>query len=416
MSMKKRIINIVWCDDKIESLREDKESTLNDYGFRIIDTALTSDELKRILKEKKASIDAVIVDFNLGKSSYIPADTEATGFREIHSFLEDFSPIPFYLFSARPENDILGICDALQIKKEDNYFFKQNQHIKTEQNRYFYANNSEALLNMLETIREEVERICTPEFKIRTEYSRGFNAMQRFNLNERCFLNALIAQEDSFGEEIVEYLNPMRKELENLSKKLEADGVIPKSIKFNELPKLFSGNLDSYKDLYEKDDLMNVYIFESFKLFVQCVQEGSHNTSYIKDDYIKADLHKYICTSSDVYLVKTIAIIGLNIIKWIEAFYDTYEESKPVQSYCFNATIIDSRQLSDSGVPTDYAIAAGEKGTYAVVIDYKKKDSYKVGRRIKVRNIIKNTNLHLTYDGRQIDWYVKYKDVKILED
>ena len=155
--------------------------------------------------------------------------------------------------------------------------------------------------------------------------------------------------------------------------------------------------------------------YELFKLFLQCVQEGSHKTSN-KTSFVKADLHKYICTSSDVYLVKTVAISGLNIIKWIEDFYDTYKESKPVQSYCFYATIKELRQFSDSGVPTDYAIAAGENGTYAVVIDRYNKDSYKVGRRIGVRNIAKNFKSYLTYDGRQIDWYVKYKDVKILED
>ena len=217
--MRKNIINIVWCDDKIESLRHN-EKTFNDFGCRIIDTAVTSDKLKKILNEKKALIDAVIVDFNLGKSSDIPYENEATGFREIHSFLEDYSPIPFYLFSARHERNILDICDALQINKEDNYFFKQIQHIKKERNRYFYANSSEALPNLLETIREEVENISTPEFKIRTDFSKAFNAIQRFNLQEKSFLESLVAKEETSGEELVKLLNPMRKEIECLSAKL----------------------------------------------------------------------------------------------------------------------------------------------------------------------------------------------------
>lgn len=408
--MRKNIINIVWCDDKIESLRQN-ENTFNDFGCRIIDTAVTSDKLKKILNEKKALIDAVIVDFNLSKSSDIPYENEATGFREIHSFLEDYSPIPFYLFSARPERNILDICDALQINKEDNYFFKQIQHIKKERNRYFYANNSEALPNLLETIREEVENISTPEFKIRTDYSKAFNAIQRFHLQEECFLLSLAAKEDTLGTELVKLLNPMRKALERLSSKLKADDIIPKSIKLNELPKLFHGDLESYKDLYDKDDFMNNYIFASFKFFMDCTQEGSHDNSFIK-----ADLHYYLCVENDdVYLVKTLATIGLNIIRWMEEFYDKYQEERPakeINSKFYNGKIVDLIKLSKS----DGVIVNGEEGIYFVEINNNIRESYKIGCRIRINDRVGNSNKNLTYNGRQIDWYVKYNKAEILED
>jgi hypothetical protein len=53
----------------------------------LYEKAKSSDELKKILSEKKDYIDAVIVDFNVGASELLPNKKSASGFRWIHEHL-----------------------------------------------------------------------------------------------------------------------------------------------------------------------------------------------------------------------------------------------------------------------------------------------------------------------------------------
>ena len=71
--MDNKQINIVWCDDNIDSFdNEHYHEQLARHNCVMLEKAKSSEELKKILTEKKDYIDAVIVDFNVGSSEIYP--------------------------------------------------------------------------------------------------------------------------------------------------------------------------------------------------------------------------------------------------------------------------------------------------------------------------------------------------------
>jgi hypothetical protein len=328
--MEARLINIVWCDDKIDTLdNEVNQELFAQKNCCLYKKAKTSDELKNILNDYRQNVDAVIVDFNLGESSPIPGETSASGFRWIHEHFADYAPLPFYLFSAREAEFIEKKYADFEFSKEEDYFLAPNRNVMSKRNRHFGNGEFADLLDMAV---EEVAKISTPEYVVRQKYAESFSALSKFDVDETVFLKILISDENVDRHELPNLANPLRSELENCIKKLDNDGITP-GCALNVIPYLLSGQAKDSNN-YSKTDYMHKSMAESFEFFLSYTQDGSHDKKNLKLEF-----RDYLKKSGDIYIVKALAIIGLDIIKWLGKFYDKYKERKPFPPFApFSAT------------------------------------------------------------------------------
>lgn len=401
MIMNNKPINIVWCDDNIDALYNKKESRQELFAnnnCNLYKQAKTAKELEQILKKDRLFIDAVIIDFNLGKEDEIPANNSADGFRWIHEHLENFAPCPFYLFSGCDKEFIENKYKAYDLNIDNDYFFKPNENIENKRNRYYQIDEFEELLS---NIREEVSNIKTPTQKIRQEFSKAFDIIYKHKLDGLYFLEILSANEDIDRYEIKKGVNPLRKVVERMISNLKTDNIILQDGSLNNAPWFFSKTLIEYKDsngdaVYNKEDLMHQSLSDAFKFFLEYTQDGSHDKQDLQKKFIE-----YLTESGDIYIMKALAIIGLDIIKWLGDFYDKYKDSEPAKSILrerITATI--------TKVDNKFVIAKEEDNkeeTYYIQKNLNYKDKYKEGRKILILNRSRNTNEDLPEK-----WFVKY--------
>lgn len=366
-------VNVVWCDDNIDTLlTESVLYSFERHNCHLFKKAKTSKELKAILEEYKRDIDAVIVDFNMGESEKIPAVDSASGFRWVHEHMKEYKPIPFYLYSARDYDFIKEKYTSFEFKMEGDYFFTPNKSLSNERNRYFQPGELEQLLEM---IGEEVEKISTPEFKIRNEFSKAFATLERFNLDSNVFMQILLSDENVDRYDLLNRANPIRMVLEEMVSKLETDGIVPTNCDFNSIPYLFHGK-DKNSIVYSSQHHMHKSLFEAYQFLVAYTQDGSHNKNYLNLEF-----HDYLRTSRDIYIVKSLAIIALDVVSWMGWLHDEYKDIKPFDFTPFRAKVIEIKVVEGH----EGAIVKDSDGlTYFVVQPKNPKYKFSVGNNIEV--------------------------------
>lgn len=366
-------VNVVWCDDNIDNILNDSVLDLFvRHNCNLFRKAKTSKELKNILEESKGEVDAVIVDFNMGESEKIPAVDSASGFRWVHEHMEEYKPIPFYLYSARDYDFIKEKYTSFEFKMEGDYFFTPNKSLSNDRNRYFQPGELEQLLEVIE---EEVDKISTPEFKIRNEYSNAFETIDRFNLDSNVFMQILLANENVDRYDLLNRANPIRMVLEDMVSKLQNDGIVPANCDFNKIPTLFHGN-EKDSIAYSSQHHMHKSLFEAFQFLVAYTQDGSHNKNYLKLDF-----HDYLKSSRDIYIVKSLAIIALDIVSWMGWLHDEYKDIKPFTFTPFRANAIEIKVVEGK---EGAIVKDSENKTYFVVQPINPRYMYSVGSTIEV--------------------------------
>lgn len=368
-----KMINIVWCDDNIDTLyNENIEELFARHNCKLFRKAKTARDLKKIFEESFLDIDAVIVDFNVGETELIPANDSASGFRWVHEHLEDYSPIPFYLYSARDFDFIKEKYKSFEYKMEGDYFFKSNKNVAYDRNRYFQTDELEQLIVMAEN---EVSTISTPEYKIRCEFSEAFACIERFSLDSNVFLQILLSDESIDRYDLCHKANPLRMVLEEMTSKLGNKGIIPSNCDFNSLPSLLHGKQKD-SNRYSSNDYMHESLYEAFVFLAQYTQDGSHSKNYLKLEF-----HNYIKTSGDIYLVKALAIIALDIIEWMGRFYDKYEDLQP---FSFTPFIARALKIDVINGKEGAIVKDTENKTYFVQQPPNPKYKYSIGCSIEV--------------------------------
>lgn len=330
MERPKKQINVVWCDDNIELLaNKTQKETFARHDCRIFRTAKTSNKLKEILATYENFIDAVIVDFNMSDSKEIPGKGDASGFRWIHDNLHNYPSIPFYLFSARDLSFIEEKYQQYDLPIDNDYFLSRNPYVAGDRTRHFQTGEDEEMLDM---IVEEVEARCSPTYRIRQEYSEAFAAIDKFGLDGNVFFRILLSDEDIKDYDLVHFANPLRMVIERLFSCFMRNGVIPSEItdenrniqntSLNAIPGLLSGK-NKYYTCSSPEDRMPKSLNRAFDFFLEFTQDGSHDK-----DYLKVEFKDYLSKTRDVYFVKVLSIICLDIIKWASSFYDKYKDFK----------------------------------------------------------------------------------------
>ncbi len=379
--MKNNVINVVWCDDNIESLyNESRKELFANHNCYLYKKAKTVNELKDILKEDKEFIDAVIVDFNVGENELIPKEMSASGFQWIHKHLEEYSPLPFYLFSGRDRSFINKKYADYDWEMEGDYFFSPNENIESKRNRYYHLQDLDELLTNLE---EEVSNICTPEFKIRQEYSKAFKVINKFNLEGAVFIDILLSNENIDRYKIIHKANPLRMVIENLISKLENENIIPEGYSLNKMHELLRGDDKINSIKYSSEHYMHASLADAFKFFIDYTQDGSHDKESTKgNNKLTEKFVNYLRKSKDIYIIKALAIICLDIIQWLGDFHNHYvgytlfENFKPFETEVLSLKTV-------AGI--EGAIGKDSEGrVYFISQPPIEKYKYKVGSRVKV--------------------------------
>lgn len=334
--MKQRLINVVWFDDKVDILTQQNAELFSTHNCIIYKKAKTAEELFTVLNEFEDFIDAVIVDFNVDSKSQIPTDTSASGFQWVYNHRAEYQ-CPFYLYSARDFDYIRQKYLAYDFPdpndpEEDqrDYFFSPNKNTKSGRNRYFKQGE---LVNLIDEMKEEVACMETPSYQVRQEYSEAFKTIDTFQLDGKVFLDILLADEKTDRHDFKDKANPLRKAVEEMCSIMREKGVLPFEASLNEIPDILSGKSGNEVD---SKDLMMESLSSAFRFFLNYTQDGSHSNKWLSKSF-----NKYILETGDTYIVKALAIIGLDILRWLGSFYNKYVSAPPFKFEPFEAIVIE---------------------------------------------------------------------------
>jgi hypothetical protein len=146
----------------------------------------------------------------------------------------------------------------------------------------------------------------------------------------------------------------------------------------NAVPYLLAGKEVDSK-FYSSEDFMPKSLVDAFKFFLDYTQDGSHNKNYLTIDF-----HNYLKTSKDIYIIKSLAIICLDIIKWFSSFYDKYLELKPCGFVPFKGIVKEIKKVNGK----EGAIVYDDKGKKYFVVQYPDEiRKYRIGTNVEITSV-----------------------------
>ena len=405
-------IRIVWCDDDpiVEKWFNDAIEIDDAEGnyllqmCRVIKYTRTSNELIEYLNKHKNSIDAVIIDLNLDESNNKVAPSKtASGFRAIHDYHKhnDFSEIPFYLFSGHLlDGFIEEKYDQYELTKKDDYFLQKNKD-----GEYIRCFDKQNLKNLLLTLVKEVEEIRSrkPEYQIRQEYSEAFEAIAEFSEAIVTEFEDKEFENGAFTKPFIDILTGcnIKKEI-GTQLRTFIDGVFRKYSHFtpcwcsmNAIPKLLGGeekiNGKNY-NYYQEQDNMPKYLKKAFDFFLEYTNACSHPGN-----------------NTNLSLMKAVAIIGLDLIRWAAAFKMKYNNKFKFKIFTTQIKESVDKTGSNSYPLKGYIIVDQYGDKYWLQQDLNIK--LKIGDTVKIKKISADNNKE-----HECEYHVSRQDWELLVD
>lgn len=307
--MAANVYNVIWADDQIDSFRRDNNvlDIMKLQNVNLLDFAHTSSELKEKLTEWEDMVDAVITDGNFDKKKTVDIVRSTSGISDVLSFISDFNrkkTIPFFLYT--------GKRDLLKEKFTDgelDYF--------TKRDRVFEKGS---LSKMLVRIKEEVDRINTPQFRIRNKYTREFEAAKLIDgAPENLERGLLYLYEEDSWKDVQDYFNPARKIVERIVDSCVEMNLLPPHISLNTAQKILQGTISDYS---LSVPLMEKPLAESLRFFLSITQDGSHDANDLQ-----LGVDQYVRQTQNVNLYLSILHIAMDLLLWHERMHKRFENN-----------------------------------------------------------------------------------------
>lgn len=308
------VYNIVWADDEIDIfLDNDYEEDLLDIGIKIIGKARNGIELEKCL-EKENKIDAIIVDANFNETTQTTSsERDISGLVYARSlYLHKLEKkVPFFLFTNRTD-ELLK-----EITKDNPSFLDDFPRHK----RWFSKYHREERDEMFTAIKDEVDKLNSPNFIVRNRYEYELNAANMINGAHDFVFEFLVKDLEGKLDEMVEPFVRQRRIIEKLFGLCEEWKIIPPiSDDTNGTANYFLHN--SYcpkqtsgirQELYRMSggDIMPKPLAQSLSYIVNVTQDGSHSKEKLK---LKVD--RYFEKTKDTLLLRSVSYILIDIIKW----------------------------------------------------------------------------------------------------
>lgn len=336
--MNSKLYNVIWVDDEIDSLYSGRgtsaEITREEFQKRGINVYPARDitGFNRMIECYQDRIDAVITDINFSAYGDAEGDEadDTSGFECIREKLNRYQSfgreIPFFVYS--------GKLDLVKLNRHSHFtgrVFSKDQHIS----------------EILDALMQDVNRILSPSFRVRSKYRKELAAAAIIPENEDFLFKELLKIEsgDNLKEKICAF-NDARQVAERILHGCKRIGLIPKEIsKLNKMSAFLSNKNDTYKI---KDDcvIMPPPLARSLWYVLDITNDGSHSGS----DELNLQMQKYVSESGDKQLFNAILHVLLSLCVWYkDNYYSDREantskwyklgESKVVQSVLFEGVV-----------------------------------------------------------------------------
>lgn len=308
--MAANVYNIIWADDEIDSYRRDNTVTtiLRSKNVKLLDFAHTSSELKEKLNEWEDTVDAVITDGNFDKKKTVDIIRSTSGISDVLTFISDFNRkriIPFFLYTGKK-----ALLKEKFTDGELDYFEKRGRIFEKG-----------SFSKMLEKIKEDVDYINSPQFRIRNKYAKEFEAAALIqDATENLERGLLYIYEDESWENTQDYFNPARKIVERIISSCSEMNLLPPHLSLNIASKIFSGLSCGYS---LKKPLMEKPLAESLHFFLKMTQDGSHDT-----DDLQLNVDQYVRDTKNINLYLSILHIAMDLLLWHKRMKDEYSNTK----------------------------------------------------------------------------------------
>lgn len=323
--MSMNVYNIIWADDDIDALKDRYEKRFTKNGLCIIGIAHNGEELELQLSEKIDFVDAVIVDANFNETEVDiddERDTSGLTFTRTH-LLKVYPNIPFILFTQREDELINRKYQNIQAK-----FTKEFPRHK----RWFHKNDDDELLEMFDSIKEEVDYRNTDQFRIRQKYRKEFEAAKLIPNAENLLLKGIQSEvtNDLSSEAIVECFTPIRMICENIIDQCQEREYIP-----------YISSLNSICDFLRQKEvegfklttpIMHKTLVSSLEYFLSITQDGSHDKSSLPLEVID-----YVRRRNNNNLYRAMLYIVMDLLLWYKDLIDNNPESKGLWTGTYEA-------------------------------------------------------------------------------
>ena len=311
--MEANVYNVIWADDDIDSFRMDDVTIriMKSEKVRLLDFAHTSTELREKLNEWEDMVDAVITDGNFDRKRTTDILKSTSGLSDVLSFINEYNRkrfIPFFLYTGK------------KALLKDKFTDGELEYFENRE-RIFEKGNFKT---MLLRIKEDVDHINSPEFRIHNKYAREFEAAKLIEeATENLQRGLLYLYEDNSWKNVQDYFNPARKIVERIMTKCKEKNLLPQEISLNNASRMFSGLDCGYSF---KKEIMPKPLAESLFYFLKITQDGSH------DDFdMSLGVDKYVRETQNINLYRTILYIAMDLLLWYKGISDyNWEEEEQV--------------------------------------------------------------------------------------
>ena len=252
-------------------------------------------------------VDAVITDGNFDKKKTVDIVRSTSGISDVISFISDFNRkkiIPFFLYTGKKELLKEKFTDG-----ELDYFAKRDRIFEKG-----------SFSKMLVRIKEEVDRINSPQFRIRNKYAREFEAAKLIDgAPENLERGLLYLYKEDSWKDVEDYFNPARKIVERIVDSCVEMNILPPHISLNTAQKILQGTLSDYS---LSVPLMEKPLAESLRFFLSITQDGSHDANDLQ-----LGVDQYVRQTQNVNLYLSILHIAMDLLLWHERMHKKYENN-----------------------------------------------------------------------------------------
>ena len=309
LSMAERsICNVIWVDDDIENICPNfglggLKRELKKYNIEVIGKAHSFLEFKELMAICKDRVDAVITDANFNDvSRAVAKDDDFKGLIKMIGIIESYNErrdIPFYLYSGK------GAYFSFQNGELD--YFDVN-------GRRFSKGDYE---KMFKRIREDVEHINSPSYRIRRKYAEELEAAALIEGNYGCLMDALLYDYSDEWNKTEDYFNPIRKIAESIFDECKRLSIIPTINELNAISKFLNNGVYENYSFIEGKELMPKPLARSLWYFLDITQDGSH-----KKGDLKLGVDKYVRDTKNINLFRTVLYIAMDLCLWYKNVRD----------------------------------------------------------------------------------------------
>lgn len=296
--MTENVYNIIWADDQIDDILTDSlRSRLEGSGIHILQTLDRSEALLDVIQSFGSKVNAVIVDANFPEDKDAPeSERDLSGLSLVRTAIIQYrDKIPFILYSQRDTGVLKKDCPWItkEFKYGVNWIGKD-----ADKNKF------------IGIIKAQIEKYNSPEFRVRCQYRKEFEAAELIPGAEKLLIEGLLYEYNGNWESTEDYFNPARKIIERVFTELKNREIIPDGIsKLNERARFVQGKEVNGFVLVEQ--IMHKTLQHSLQYFLDITNDGSHGT-----DEIRLEVDEYVRTNENVNLYRSILYIAMDILLW----------------------------------------------------------------------------------------------------